>query len=215
MQWLCASLPLFTHTWPLNQLICILSCEAILHCVLNLCVPLYSVLMLENNSFRLCQINSFFIGYLSNCICQASPIPQYIPSAPCFVLSVLSLSPQKQKRFLGRFFQFFYCFLVRHHGISKEQSRLKNDIKWQNRCVDRILVFLCKHTAAHLYSMRHTQKCVAELGCQSCMPHPFHRHCHACSHVHRFFCLLECWLYVRAVSEDRNQNWDCMHGKTQ
>ena len=212
MQWLCASLPLFTHTRPLTHLHFELWSDPAL--CMNLCVTLYSMLMLENTSFRLCQINSFFTGYLSNYLSGFS-YPQYIPSASCFVPSVLSLSPQKQKWFLGSFFQLFYCFLVRHHGISKEQRSLKNYLKWQNGCVDRILVFLCKLIAAHLYAMRHTQKCAAELGCKSCMPHPFHRHCHACSHLHRFFCLLECWLYVRAVLEDRNQNWDCMHGKTQ
>lgn len=137
MQWLCASLPPFTHTWPLYQLICILSCGAILHCLLNLCVTLYAVLVRENTLFRLWQINSFFIGCLSNCICQASPAPQCIPSASCFVLSVLSLSPQKQKWFHGSFLQLFYYFLVRHHGISKEQRSLKNYTKWEHGCVDR------------------------------------------------------------------------------
>lgn len=78
----------------------------------------------------------------------------------CFplVLAVLSLSPQKPKRFLGSFFQSFYCFLVRHHGISKEQRSLKNYLKRQNGRVDRILVFLCKHGAARLSRRRCPQQ---------------------------------------------------------
>lgn len=213
MQWVCASLLLFTHTWPLNLLICILSCGAILHGVLNLCVTLYSLLMLENTLFRLCQINSFFTGYLSNCICQASPNPPYIPSASCFVLSVLSFSPQKQKWFLGSSFQLSQGFLVGHHGTSKDQRSLKNYIKWKKWVSwQNSHVFVQAHSCI---ISRYYEKCVAELGCKGCVPHPFHRYCRTCSHVDKFFCLPECWLYVRADSEDTNQNLDCVHGKTQ
>lgn len=85
-----------------------------------------------------------FIGCLSNCICQASPAPQCIPSASCFVLSVLSLSPQKQKWLHGSFLQLLYCSLVRHHGISKEQN--------ENMSVLTEVVFLCGSSCTALPS---------------------------------------------------------------
>lgn len=151
--------------------------------------------------FRLWQINSFFIGCLSNCICQPSPAPQCIPFTPCFVLSVLSLSPQKQKWFHGSFLQLLYCFLVRHHGTSKEQSSLKNCTKWEHGCVDR----------THVSVQEQLHSVTLRAGCKGFLPLLFQ----ACSHSHRFFCLLGCSSYVRAVSEHRNQNWDSMQGKAQ
>lgn len=100
----------------------------------------YFVQAMSDNSF-------FFIGYLSNCICQASPAPQHIPSASCLVVSVLSLSPQKQKWLLGSFFQLSQCFLVRHHGISKEQRSLKTT---KNDKMSVLTEFSCFCTQLHI-----------------------------------------------------------------
>lgn len=133
-----------SHTWPLNPLICILSCGAVLQCVLHLCVTLSSLLMLENTLFRPWQFDSFFYRVFVKLYLSGFSYRSVHSLCFCLVPPVLSFSPQKQKWFLGSFFQLFYCFLVRHHDISKEQRSLKSDMKWQNGCVDRILVFLCK-----------------------------------------------------------------------